>query len=70
MAHDQNISMAEKKSIEDLYEMVLKQIEEDVHCADMTAIDVLIRHCPANDLIHYLPDGEWKKFKHLIENND
>jgi hypothetical protein len=61
--------MENKKTIEDLYDTVLKQIEEDVHCGDLTAIDVLIKKCPTEDLVHYLPDGEWKKFKHLNNNN-
>jgi len=45
--------------------MVLESITVDVHCQDLTAIQELIKSCPLENLLSYLPDHESKLFKHL-----
>ena len=53
------------KSKENLIETVIKQIVLDVHCGDIEAIEELLNFCPTENLIAYLPEEDWKKFKHL-----
>ncbi len=55
-----------KPDLEDLHNQVLEQIKEDVHCGDYEAIYELLTFCPVENLIGYLPDGNEKKFKHLL----
>jgi hypothetical protein len=57
--------MKSPKSKEDLIETVYKQIELDVHCGEIEAIEELLTFCPVVNLIEYLPEEEWKQFKHL-----
>jgi hypothetical protein len=53
------------KSKEDLIETVMKQIELDVHCSDLQAMEELLKFLPIENLINYLPEEDWKQFKHL-----
>lgn len=57
--------MKSPKTYEDLIETVLKQVELDVHCGDVEAIEELLEFCPIQNLIAYLPEEDWKQFKHL-----
>lgn len=57
--------MKSPKSKEDLIETVIKQLELDCHCCDYTAIDVFLNALPIDNLINYLPEEDWGKFKHL-----
>ena len=57
--------MKSPKSKEDLIEKVLEQIIVDVHCGDSEAIEELLSFCPIENLIEYLPEEDWKQFKHL-----
>jgi hypothetical protein len=57
--------MKSPKDKQDLIEKVLEQIVVDVHCGDEEAIEELIGFLPIENLIEYLPEGEWKQFKHL-----
>jgi hypothetical protein len=57
--------MKSPKSKQDLIETVYKQIELDVHCGEVEAIEELLTFCPVVNLIEYLPEEEWKQFKHL-----
>ncbi len=57
--------MKSPKSKQDLIETVYKQIELDVHCGDIEAIEELLTFCPIENLIEYLPEEDWKQFKHL-----
>jgi len=57
--------MKSPKSKEDLIETVLQQIVMDVHCGDSEAIEELLKFCPTENLIEYLPEEDWKQFKHL-----
>jgi len=57
--------MKSPKDKKDLIETVYKQIELDVHCGEMEAIEELLTFCPVENLIEYLPEEDWKQFKHL-----
>lgn len=62
--------MKSLKSKEDLIEIVLQQIELDVHCGDVEAIEELLGFLPNVNLIEYLPEEDWKQFKHLRDEKD
>ena len=53
------------KDKKDLIETVLEQMIIDVHCNDLDAIKVFLENCDLENLINYLPENDWKKFKHL-----
>lgn len=57
--------MKSPKDKQDLIETVLEQIKLDVHCGDSEAIEELLNFCPIENLIAYLPEEDWKQFKHL-----
>jgi len=61
--------MKSPKSKQDLIEKVMEQIEIDVHCGDYEAIEELLGFCPIENLIGYLPEEEWKPFRHLEESD-
>jgi hypothetical protein len=62
--------MKSPKSKQDLIETVLQQIVVDVHCGDEEAIEELIGFLPIVNLIEYLPEEDWKQFKHLRDDTD
>lgn len=43
---------------QELIDKVLEEIKKDVATGDVTAIDELLRFCPAKNLEAYLPEGE------------
>ena len=53
------------KTKQDLIETVMKQIELDIHCSDLQAMEKLLLLLPIEDLISYLPEEDWRQFKHL-----
>lgn len=53
------------KTINDLLYTAIEQIKLDVHCGDYTALEELLKFCPIENLIEYLPEEDWKQFKHL-----
>ena len=57
--------MKSPKSKQDLIETVYKQIELDIHCGEVEAIEELLTFLPVVNLIEYLPEEDWKQFKHL-----
>ena len=57
--------MKSPKTYEDLIQTVLEQIQLDVHCGDVGAIEELLEFCPIQNLIAYLPEESWKQFKYL-----
>jgi hypothetical protein len=57
--------MKSPKSKQDLIETVMKQIELDIHCSDLQAMEELLKFLPIENLINYLPEEDWKQFKHL-----
>lgn len=62
--------MKSPKSKEDLIETVLQQIVMDVHCGDSEAIEELLKFCPTENLIAYLPEEDWRQFKHLRDDTN
>ena len=57
--------MKSPKDKQNLIEKVVEQIKEDVHCGEVEAIEELLTFLPVVNLIEYLPEGDWKQFKHL-----
>ena len=57
--------MKSPKSKQDLIETVYKQIELDIHCGEVEAIEELLTFLSVENLIEYLPEEDWKQFKHL-----
>ena len=57
--------MKSPKSKQDLIETVVLQIRQDVHCGDYEALEELLGFMPNVNLIEYLPEEDWKQFKHL-----
>jgi hypothetical protein len=57
--------MKSPKSKGDLIETVVLQIRQDVHCGEYEALTIMLEFLPVENLIDYLPEGDWKKFKHL-----
>jgi hypothetical protein len=53
------------KTKDDLIETVIEQIKVDVHCGEYEAIGELLEFSSIDSLIFYLPESDWKKFKHL-----
>ena len=58
--------MKSPKTKQDLIETVVKQIITDVHCGDVEAIEELLTFVPIENIIAYLPEEDWRKFKHLV----
>lgn len=53
------------KTKQDLIEKVVEQIKEDVHCGYYESLEGLLAILSIDDLIEYLPEEDWKPFKHL-----
>ena len=62
--------MKSTKSKENLIEKVVEQIKEDVHCGYYESLEGLLKLITSEDLIEYLPEEDWKQFKHLRNGND
>lgn len=57
--------MKPPKTKEDLIETVMDQIKLDIHCGEYEAIEELLTFLPNVNLIEFLPEEDWKQFKHL-----
>ena len=62
--------MKSPKSKQDLIETVVLQIRQDVHCGDYEALEELLGFMPNVNLIGYLPEEDWKQFKHLRDDTN
>lgn len=62
--------MKPPKTKEDLIDAVLQQIKVDVHCDDCTPIEELLKFCSIESLLSYLPEEDWKPFKHLKDDTN
>jgi hypothetical protein len=58
--------MKTPKSKENLIQKVIEQIKEDVHCGYYESLEGLLEDLPAENLIAYLPEEDWKPFNHLV----
>jgi len=59
--------MKSPKSKQDLIEKVVEQIKEDVHCGYYESLEGLLEILSVDNLIEYLPEEDWKQFKHLTD---
>lgn len=50
-----------------LIEEVANQIKEDIDNGDVEAIEELLRFCPVENLIAYLPEDDCKPFNKLLK---
>jgi len=57
--------MKSPKGKQDLIEIVMDQIKVDVRCGELEALEELLGFMPIVNLIEYLPEEDWKQFKHL-----
>ena len=57
--------MKSPKDKQNLIEKVVEQIKEDVHCGYYESLEGLLAFLSIDTLIEYLPEGDWKQFKHL-----
>lgn len=58
---------AEKKDLNSLLiEQVVFQIREDIDSNDVESLEELLRFVPVKNLIHYLPEEDWKPFNKLL----
>ena len=53
------------KLIQKLIDRVLENIKEDIICEDYTSINELLLKTPINNLIGFLNEEEWGKYKSL-----
>jgi hypothetical protein len=58
--------MKSKKTKQDLIDTVVNQMRQDVHYGDYSAVEGLLALSPAENLIAYLPEKDWKEFNHLV----
>ena len=57
--------MKSPKTKQDLIEKVVEQIESDLHCGFKETVEELLKFVPVENLIAFLPEEDWKHFKHL-----
>lgn len=56
----------EREQLEDdLLDTVIGEIKRDIEAGDVSAIWELLSHCPAEQLIQYLPEEKWEAYKEL-----
>ena len=60
-------SEPETKDKQILINEVIEHIKEDVAMGDFTAIEELLKFCPTESLIAYLPEEQGKRFKTIPE---
>jgi len=58
--------MKTPKTKEELIDRVVDQIKLDVRCGDYSAIQELMKLCPVENLIAFLPEVDWRHFTHLV----
>jgi hypothetical protein len=51
------------KVVDDLVDRVIEEIERDILNGDLTAVDELLKFIPTKNLIAFLPEEEWEKYK-------
>jgi hypothetical protein len=49
--------------IQELVDRVIEKIKEDIVDGDLTAVDELLKFIPTKNLIAFLPEEEWEKYK-------
>ncbi len=59
-----------EKLKQQLIDDVINRIKSDLSNGDETAIDELLNFIPNKNLIWFLPERDWKKYKSLIKNSN
>tara|TARA_Y100000114_G_scaffold151616_1_gene168623 strand:+ start:106 stop:297 length:192 start_codon:yes stop_codon:yes gene_type:complete len=59
-----------EKLKQQLIDDVIDRIKSDLSSGDETAIDELLNFTPIQNLICFLPERDWKKYKSLIKNSN
>lgn len=50
-----------------LIEDVIVQIQQDLKEDNVECIEELLKYCPVENLVSYLPELDWEPYKELIE---
>lgn len=59
-----------EKLKQQLIDDVIDKIKDDLFNGDETAIDELLNFTPIQNLINFLPERDWEKYKSLIKNSN
>ena len=62
--------MSEEELKQQLIDTVIESIKVDMLCEDYTAIDELLNFTPIENLIGFLPEEDWEKYKSLNQNKE
>lgn len=63
---DSEVTIDSQEQLEgELIDDVIFKIREDLAYQDVSAIFELLRFCPTENLIQFLPEEQWKKFGKL-----
>jgi hypothetical protein len=63
------IKMAFEDLFNELIEDVVDQIDNDIVNRDVEALEELLRFCPIENLINYLPEEKHEQYKKLLKWN-
>ncbi len=61
--------MANEQLFNELIEDVVDQIDNDIVNRDVEALEELLRFCPIENLINYLPEEKHEQYKKLLKWN-
>lgn len=61
--------MEDKELYQELIDEVLYNMHQDLSMRDTEAIEELLKFCPTENLIGYLPEEDSEKFKPLLNGN-
>jgi hypothetical protein len=59
--------MANEQLFNELIEDVVDQIDSDIVHKDVEALEELLRFCPIENLINYLPEEKHEQYKKLLK---
>ena len=62
--------MSEEELKQELIYDVIDRIKFDLLSGDETAIDELLNFVPNKNLVWFLPERDWEKYKSLNQNKD
>jgi hypothetical protein len=61
------IDIINRPDHQELIDVVLKQIQYDIEGGDVDSIEEMLKFVPIFNLVSYLPDKLFNKFKYLME---
>jgi hypothetical protein len=59
--------MASEQLFDELIEEVVSQIHYDIQSRDTEAVEELLRFCPIQNLINYLPEEKHDNYEYLLK---